>query len=92
MTKKQLAENVALEMNISYEDASKYVDAIFDIIKQSLAKGDKVQLIGFGTFEVRIHHGRTFFNPSTGQKHVVEDSKLPYFKVGDVLKRVVKSS
>ena len=92
MTKKNLIEKVALELSIDYEEAKIYVNAILGEITKALAKGERVQLIGFGTFEVRTHHGREFINPSTGQTHIVYDSKLPYFKVGEVLKREVKKA
>ena len=66
------------------------MDAIIDGITESLAKGEKVQMVGFGTFEVRSRKDREGRNPSTGEIMKIEASKVPAFKAGKALKDKVK--
>ncbi len=73
--------------NVSHRSA---VDVMFDGISDSLAKGDKVQLIGFGTFEVRSRQAREGRNPATGETMKIKASKAPVFKAGKALKDKVK--
>lgn len=72
------------------KDATKAVDAIFDTIQSALANGDKVQLIGFGNFEVRERAARKGRNPQTGEEIEIAPSKVPAFKPGKALKDAVK--
>ncbi|KRK23857.1 transcriptional regulator [Lactobacillus delbrueckii subsp. delbrueckii DSM 20074 = JCM 1012] len=72
------------------KDVSEAVDAVFEAIQEDLAKGEKVQLIGFGTFEVRDRAARKGRNPQTGAEIEIPASKVPAFKPGKALKDAVK--
>lgn len=90
MNKADLTSKVAELSDLSKKDATKAVDALFDAITGALKKGDKVQLVGFGNFEVRKRSARTGRNPQTGQEIKIKASKVPAFKPGKALKDSVK--
>lgn len=90
MNKTDLINEVAETAELSKKDATKAVDALFDAIQNTLAKGDKVQLIGFGNFEVRERSARKGRNPQTGEEIEIGASKVPAFKPGKALKDAVK--
>ncbi len=90
MNKTDLINTVAEQGEISKKDATKAVDAVFDAITETLQKGDKVQLIGFGNFEVRERASRKGRNPQTGEEIEIPASKVPAFKPGKALKDAVK--
>ena len=90
MNKSDLVAKVADKAGLSKKDAEAAVAATFDAIKGALKKGDKVQLIGFGTFEVRKRNARTGRNPQTGKEIKIKASKVPAFKAGAALKDAVK--
>lgn len=90
MNKTELIANVAKEANLSKKDAEKAVAAVFGSIEGALKKGDKVQLIGFGTFEVRERAAKEGRNPRTGATLKIAASKVPAFKAGAALKDAVK--
>ncbi len=90
MNKVELIAAVAEKAEISKKDADKAVAAVVDAIKGALASGDKVQLIGFGTFEVRARGAREGRNPKTGETIKIAASKQPVFKAGAALKDAVK--
>ena len=85
MNKTDLINAVAEQADLTKKEAGSAVDAVFESIQNSLAKGEKVQLIGFGNFEVR--KGR---NPQTGKEIDIPASKVPAFKAGKALKDAVK--
>ena len=89
MTKAELVVNVAEKSGLDRKKADKAVVAVFDTIKQALIEGDKVQIIGFGTFENRERSARTGRNPRTGETIDIPASKLPSFKAGKGLKEAV---
>ena len=89
MTKKQLAESVVEKTGLKVKAAEKSVNAIIESITEALKKGDKVQLVGFGTFEVRQRAARTGHNPQTGKEIKIAASKVPAFKAGKGLKTSV---
>lgn len=89
MNKTQLVEAVAAETNLSKKDAEVAVKATFAAIEGALVKGDKVQLIGFGTFETRVRGERTGKNPRTGETVKIAACKIPAFKAGKALKDIV---
>lgn len=89
MTKVELVNAVAEKAGLSKKDADKAVAAVFAAITDSLKKGDKVQLIGFGTFEVRKRAARTGLNPRTKETINIAATKVPAFKAGKALKDVV---
>lgn len=89
MNKTELIAAVAENAALSKKDAEKAVNAVVDAIKAALADGDKVQLVGFGTFEVRERGARTGKNPRTGEAIKIAASKVPAFKAGKALKDAV---
>jgi DNA-binding protein HU-beta len=90
MNKTDLINTVAEKSDLSKKDATNAVDAVFDSIMDSLKQGDKVQLIGFGNFEVRERAARKGRNPQTGKEIEIPASKVPAFKAGKALKDVLK--
>ncbi|AOT56154.1 HU family DNA-binding protein [Weissella soli] len=90
MANKQDLINKVAEAGFSKKDATTAVDATFTAISDLLAKGEKVQLIGFGTFEVRTRAARTGRNPQTGEEIKIAASQIPAFKPGKGLKDAVK--
>jgi DNA-binding protein HU-beta len=90
MNKTELINSVATQSELTKKDATKAVDALFETILNTLAKEEKIQLIGFGTFEVRERAARTGRNPQTGEEIQIAASKVPAFKPGKELKEAVK--
>lgn len=90
MNKTELINAVAEETELTKKDATKAVEAVFNTIQSTLAKGEKVQLIGFGNFEVRDRAARKGRNPQTGKEIEIPASKVPAFKAGKALKDAVK--
>lgn len=89
MNKTELIAAVAEKAGISKKDADKAVSATIDAIMEAVAAGDKVQLVNFGTFEVRDRKERTGRNPRTKENIVIPASKLPVFKAGKQFKDAV---
>jgi DNA-binding protein HU-beta len=90
MNKTDLVNAVVAANGGTKKDAEAAVDAVFGAIKDALAKGDKVQLIGFGTFEVRARAAKEGRNPKTGETIKIAAAKVPAFKAGKALKDAVK--
>ncbi len=90
MNKTELIAAVAEKAALSKKDAEKAVKAVFDSVEGALKAGDKVQLIGFGTFEVRERAAKEARNPRTGETVKVAATKVPAFKPGAALKIAVK--
>ncbi len=90
MNKTELINAVAAKAEISKKDAEKAIAAVFGSIEDALKAGDKVQLIGFGTFEVKERAARTGHNPKTGEAIEIAAAKIPSFKAGAALKSAVK--
>ena len=86
MNKTELIAAVAEKAEISKKDAEKAVKAFTDAVAEELAKGGKVQLVGFGTFEVSERAARDGRNPQTGKVMKIAASKAPKFKAGKTLK------
>ncbi|WP_366923342.1 HU family DNA-binding protein [Metallumcola ferriviriculae] len=89
MNKTDLVSSVSDKAEITKKDAEKVVGALLDSIKDALAAGEKVQLVGFGTFEVRERAARTGRNPKTGEEIKIDATKVPAFKAGKALKDAV---
>lgn len=89
MTKADLVDRVAQQTGLTKKDSSRVIDAAFEAITDALAKGDKVQLVGFGSFEVRRRAPRKGRNPQTGREIAIEARKVPAFKAGKALKDAV---
>ncbi len=90
MNKTELINAVAEKTDLSKKDATSAVDAVFEVITGSLQKSEKVQLIGFGNFEVRERAARKGRNPQTGEEIEIPASNVPAFKPGKALKDAVK--
>ena len=90
MNKTELVSVVSEKTEFSKKESAQIVDALFASIEGALAKGEKVQLIGFGTFEIRERAARKGRNPQTGAEIEIPASKVPAFKPGKALKDAVK--
>lgn len=89
MNKSELIAKVAEKAGITKKDAEKAVAGIFASVQEALVAGDKVQVIGFGTFEVRERAARTGRNPQSGEEIKIPATKSPAFKPGKALKDAV---
>lgn len=90
LNKSDLISQVVESTELSKKDATKAVDAVFEAISTALQNGDKVQLVGFGNFEVRERSARKGRNPQTGEEIEIPASKIPAFKPGKALKDGIK--
>ncbi len=90
MTKAELVAEVAEKTGFSKKDAERSVVAVLDSIQEALVQGEKVALVGFGTFEVRSRPARMGRNPQTGAEVHIAASKVPAFKAGKALKDSVQ--
>ena len=86
MNKTELVANVAEKAGLTKKDAEKALSAVIESIESALVEGDKVQLIGFGTFEVKDRKARKGRNPQTGDEIEIAASRMPVFKAGKALK------
>jgi len=91
MNKVELIGAVASKSEISKKDVEKVINAFTNVVADALVDGDKVQLVGFGTFEVTERAARTGRNPHTGETIEIAASKSPKFKAGKALKDAVKA-
>ena len=89
MTKAELIAVVGEKADLTKKDADKAVSAVLEAITETLANGEKVSLVGFGTFEVKERAERLGHNPQTGDVMVIAASKAPVFKAGTALKAAV---
>jgi integration host factor subunit beta len=89
MLKSDLIEKIAKELNINYDLAQLAISAIFDTMSEALAKGEGIEIRGFGSFTIRHYTGRDGRNPKTGEIVSVPPRKKPFFKVGKELKNRV---
>ena len=89
MNKTDLIAAVAAQASLTKKDAEKALSAVINSITNAMAEGDKVQLVGFGTFEVRARDARQGKNPRTGEIINIPASKVPAFKAGKALKDIV---
>jgi DNA-binding protein HU-beta len=89
VNKSELVKSLAEKAEITQKDAAKALDAMVETIQQALAEGDKVQIIGFGSFEVRDRKERKVISPATGEEITVPATKVPAFKPGKSLKEAV---
>jgi len=90
MTKKDLIEKVAKKSNLTKRAAEDSVSATFNIIRDSLVRGEKVVISGFGTFLIRSRATRRGRNPQTGETIQIPSKKLPGFTAGKTIKRLIK--
>lgn len=86
MKKEEMIAAVAESAEISKKDAKKAMEAVFEVIAEAMKNGDKVQIAGFGTFEVSERAAREGRNPQTGETMQISACKVPKFKAGKALK------
>ena len=89
MNKTELVNAVADTADLSKKDADAAITALVDVITQALREGERVQLVGFGTFEVRKREARIAHNPHTHEPMEIEATVVPVFKPGKILKDTV---
>lgn len=89
MNKSELVVALSEKTNTSKKVAEESLNALVSVIEETLVKGDKVQLVGFGTFETRKRAARKGRNPQTGAEMKIEASTVPVFKAGKALKDIV---
>lgn len=90
MTKVELVREIADKAGITKKDAEKAVNAFTETVTEALKSGDKVSLVGFGTFEVSERAGRVGRNPQTGASIEIAPSKSPKFKAGKAFKAAIQ--
>jgi DNA-binding protein HU-beta len=90
MNKTDLAAAVAAKTGMTKKDSEKILGITIETLMEALAKGEKVQLVGFGTFETKTRAARTAKNPRTGESVNVEATRVPTFKAGQALKNKVR--
>ena len=91
MNKSDLIAEIAAKTGSTKKDAEATLNAFVDVVTESLVKGDKVQLVGFGSFEVRKRAARKGINPQTKEEIKIPASKAPVFKAGKALKDLVNN-
>ena len=89
MNKTELIAEVAKKCGMSKKDAEKAVTTTFDTIAEALSQGDKVQLVGFGIFDVKTREAHVGCNPKTREEILIPASRVPVFKAGKALKETV---
>ena len=89
MNKTELVDSIAKKSGLTKKDSEAALSAFIDAVSKALKKGDRVQLVGFGTFEVSKRAARTGKNPQTGEQIKIPAAKLPKFKAGKALKDLV---
>ncbi len=90
MTKNELIEKVAKKANLTKRASRDAVDSVFNLIRDSLVRGEKVVITGFGTFLVRSRAARRGRNPQTGETIQIPSKKLPGFTAGKTIKRLIR--
>ena len=89
MTKTELIDKIAQKTKLTKKDTGKALDAVLESISSALTKGDKVTLVGFGSFEVRKREARKGRNPQNGKEIKIPARKVPAFRAGKALKEAV---
>ena len=91
MNKAELVAAIAEKTELSKKDSEKALKAFIDVVTDELKKGEKIQLVGFGTFEVSERAAREGRNPATGETMQIEAAKAPKFKAGKALKDMINA-
>ncbi len=89
MNKTELIANVAEKAGMTKKDAEKALNAVVESVKEAVAKKEKVQIIGFGTFEAKVRNARKGLNPKTREEIVIPEATAPVFKAGKDFKDLV---
>ena len=90
MNKSELIDAIAKDTKMTKAGAKRTLDALLGSMSTALKKGDTIQLVGFGTFGVRKRKARKGVNPRTGEKIQIKATKVPFFRPGSELKKLVK--
>jgi integration host factor subunit beta len=92
MTKSDLIERVAIKVpHVSKKDTETVVNTIFDCMTEALRKGDRIEIRGFGSFQVKVREAREGRNPKTGEEVKIPAKRTPFFKVGKELKERIEA-
>lgn len=91
MNKSELIKTLAEDCGIAFEDAGLVVDIFFNSMKDSLLKGERVEIRGFGSFKIKEYDGYAGRNPKTGQRVSVIPKRLPFFRAGKDLKGYINN-
>ena len=86
MNKKELVNAIADKAGFTAKDTEVFLNAYIDVLTDTLKNDDKIQLVGFGSFELKCKEAREGFNPATGEKITIPASKVPVFKAGKAYK------
>ena len=86
MNKSELIRAISVKTNMTIKDATLAFDSVIDVISESLCAGEKVQISGFGTFELKTREAREGINPKTGEKISISLTRTPVFKFGKAYK------
>ena len=89
MNKTELVASVAEKAGMTKKDAEKALNAVVESVKEAVAKKEKVQIIGFGTFEAKVRSAREGLNPKTREKTTIPEATAPVFKAGKDFKELV---
>ncbi len=93
MTKSDLVRAMSLKVkSLSFQEMDLIVDSVFSKMTQALAKGDRIEIRGFGSFEIRIRPSRQGRNPKSGKQVFVETRRVPFFKVGKELRERINET
>ncbi len=90
MNKAELIDAVSAKSGLTKADTDRAIKALIDTVSETLAKGDQIALVGFGTFLVRERQARSGRNPRTGETISIESAKIPAFKAGKALKDAIQ--
>lgn len=90
MNKTELINEVAEKTGFTKKDVTHVIDSVFDVIQESLGRGENVQLVGFGNFEIRERAARRGRNPQTGEVIEIAASRVPAFKAGKNLREGIR--
>lgn len=91
MNKSELVNAISEKTGITKKDSEKFLNAFIETVEETLSKKEKLQLVGFGTFEVRKREPRKARNPQTNEEIIIPASNAPVFKAGKALKDIVAS-
>jgi integration host factor subunit beta len=92
MTKSDLVEGLSAKLNLPKGRAEQLVDCVFECMERALREGDRIEIRGFGSFEIREYKAYEGRNPRTGETVLVKPKRLPFFKVGKELKERINAS
>ena len=92
MNKSELISKISEKTELTKKDSELAISAFFEIVGEQLSNGEKIQIVGFGTFETRQRKARVGRNPSTGKEIKIAESIVPAFKAGKGLKEIVAKS